>query len=187
MNNNKIYRYPSHLQIKFPEGLENIEFLKEIDGFNYLSIRRKKGCKIVLPNEFEKTKLPQSFLEEIRKRYYDEIEQLRKKSQFQNIIYNDTELSASQIARNNMMAIISIADSAKATHYWKDVTEKKYKYTINDFKQILQIISTRDSNLYYIEAKIREEIDLKLSPSSLQSVELDGLWKKYETSINKNK
>lgn len=187
MNNNKIYRYPAHLQISFPEGLENIDFLEEIEGFNYLSIRRKKGCTITLPNEFKKTKLPKSFLEKIRKKYYNQSEDLRKKYQFQNLFYKNIELSASQMARSNIMTIISIEDDLENIHYWKDVKEKEYKFTINDFKEILKIISNRDSKLYHAEAEIKKEIKLKINQSSLQPFDLDCSWQKYANSIYKIK
>lgn len=179
-NINKVYRYPSEIEIKFPEGLAEIKFLKEIDGFNYLSIKQNDDAIIDLPTEFEEAELPENFLQEIRQEQYEQAESLRKHQQSQNIIYNEIELSASKTARQNINSIISINDELELNHYWKDVNENPQTFTINDFKEILKIISNRDSKLYYIEAQVRKDIDLKLSKTSIQEFNLNDSWQYHE-------
>ena len=184
-NINKIYCYPAQSQIKFPEGLDEISYIKEIAGFNYLSIRQGSDTIINLPPEFIEAKLPENFLEEIRQKQYDKAEILRKKYQFQNIIYDDIKLSASQMVRQNMLGII-ISNRSSSNHYWKDIEENYQQFTIDDFKKILKIISNRDSKLYYIEAQVKKEIDAKLTPNSLQIFDIDSSWKDHEKSYLKN-
>ena len=179
-NINKLYRYPSEIQIKFPEGLAEIRFLKEIDGFNYLSIKQNDDEVVDLPEEFEEAELPVDYLKEIRQEQYEAAESLRKNYQFKTIIYKDIKLSASQVARQNILSIILVQDASVSDIYWKDIQENPQIFTINDFKEILKIISTRDSKLYYIEAQITKEIDLKLSSSSLQPFDLDFSWQSHE-------
>lgn len=185
-NINKVYRYPSEIQINFPEGLAEIKFLKEIDGFNYLSIRKNDDEFIDLPEEFEEAELPEDFLQEIRQEQYKKAEALRKDKQFQNIIYNEIELSASKTARQNINSIISINDDLELNYYWKDISENPQTFTINDFKEILKIISNRDSKLYYIEAQVRKDIDLKLSKTSIQEFNLDDSWQYHEEGYQIN-
>jgi hypothetical protein len=179
-NINKIYCYPTKLQINFPEGLGEIRFLKEIDGFNYLSIKQSDDKIIDLPEEFEEVKLPENFLKEIRQEQYKMAETLRKDHQFKNMIYNDIELSASQMARQNMLGIILAQDGSATDLYWKDIQENSQTFAINDFKEILKIISNRDTKLYYIEAQVKKEVDLKLSSSSLQPFNLNSSWQNHE-------
>lgn len=185
-NINKVYRYPSEIQIKFPEGLAEIRFLKEIDGFNYLSIKQNDNEIIDLPEGFEEAELPENFLKEIRQEQYKIAEALRKDYQFKTIIYSDIELSASQMARQNILGIILSQDGLENDLYWKDVKENPQTFTINDFKEILKIISNRDTKLYYIEAQVKKEIDLKLSSSSLWPFDLNSSWQNYEEAYSQN-
>ena len=185
-NINKVYCYPSDLQIKFPEGLAEIRFLKEIDGFNYLSIKQNDNEVIDLPEEFEEAELPADYLKEIRQEQYEMAEALRKDYQFKTIIYNDIELSASQIVRQNILGIILSQDDLENDLYWKDIKENSQTFAINDFKEILKIISNRDTKLYYIEAQVKKEIDLKLSSSSLQPFDLNFSWQNHEEAYSQN-
>ena len=107
-------------------------------------------------------------------------EALRKDYQFKAIIYNDIELSASQMARQNMLGIILPQDGLENDLYWKDIKENPQTFAINDLKEILKIISNRDTKLYYIEAQVKKEIDLKLSSSSLQTFDLNSSWQNHE-------
>ena len=166
--------------MKFPEGLAEIRFLKEIDGFNYLSIKQNDDEFINLPEEFEEAELPEIFLKEIRQEQYEMAEALRKDYKFKAIIYNDIELSASQMARQNMLGIILPQDGLENDLYWKDIKENPQTFAINDLKEILKIISNRDTKLYYIEAQVKKEIDLKLSSSSLQTFDLNSSWQNHE-------
>ena len=105
--------------MKFPEGLAEIRFLKEIDGFNYLSIKQNDDEFINLPEEFEEAELQEIFLKEIRQEQYEMAEALRKDYQFKAIIYNDIELSASQMARQNMLGIILPQDGLENDSFSK--------------------------------------------------------------------
>ena len=184
-NINKVYRYPSELQLKFPEGLSEIRFLSEIDGFNYLSVKQNEDNDITLPDEFEEAELPETFLKEARQEQYEKAESLRKNYQFENVIYNDIELSASQMARQNMLGVV-LSGELDSSYYWKDIKENPQEFTMDDFKEILKIISNRDRKLYYIEAQVKKEIDAKLSPNSLQLFDADSSWKNHEEAYLKN-
>ena len=188
----KIYRYSSNLQIAFPEGLENIRFLKEIEGFNYISVTKDKKSKILLPVEFEEASLPEDFLEEKRQEKYAKIEDLRKDLQFQNISYQDGEFSASQMARQNMIGIIMLeivatGNTQSETYYWQDNKEKPYQFNRDDFKNITNEISLRDSKLYFIEAEIRSIIKNETDIDSLESFDVASTWNVWEEKYKKSK
>ena len=154
-----IYRYPSNLELNFPEGLEVITFIKEIDGFNYLFVKNAQDGGISLPEEFEASELPNDFLQKLKTEKYQEIEDLRKEFQFKNIIYQDNEFATSQMARQNILGAIKILENSPqgATHYWKDVDEMPYQFSLIDFNEILKLISTRDTKFYSIEAQVKNE------------------------------
>lgn len=177
---NKIYRYPAYLQIKFPEGLQEVKFIKEIDGFNYLFIKRYKDCKINLPEQFEQADLPEEFLQKIKQEKYQEIEVLRKNLQFKNIIYQNTEYSASQMARQNIVGIITTSGNSSDKYYWKDVKGNAHQLSINDFKEILQIISSRDSKIYELEESARNTLNIIVKSNPLDSIGVFELWEKCE-------
>jgi hypothetical protein len=170
----------------FPEGLAEIRFLKEIDGFNYLSIKQNDNEIIDLPEEFEEAELPKDFLQEVRQEQYEKAETLRKDYQFKTIIYNDIELSASQMARQNILGIILAQEGSVSDLYWKDIKENPQTFAINDFREILKIISNRDTKLYCIEAQVKQEIDLKLSLSSLQPFDLKFSWQNHEEAYSQS-
>lgn len=174
-----IYRYAADLEIRFPEGLEEIKFIAEIDGFNYLSIKQNQVAVIALPLEFEESELPADFLSEIRQEKYDKVEALRKDYQFQNITHNEVELSASIMARQNILGKISTIIDPEAKCYWKDVNEAPLEFVLADFKEMIKIISDRDTKFYYVEAEVRKEIDEKLSSTSLQEIDLDLSWQNH--------
>ena len=79
-----------------------------------------------------------------------------------------------------MLGIILSQNGLENDLYWKDVKENPQTFTVNDFKEILKIISNRDTKLYYIEAQVKKEADLKLSSSSLQPFDLNSSWQNHE-------
>ena len=189
----KIYRYPSDLEVKFPEGLDEIRFLKQIDGFNYLSVKKDKKSKIKLPSNFEESELPEIFLEEKRQEKYAKIENKRKELQFQEISYQDGKFSASQVARQNMMGIIlleimSIIQNSKSdSYYWQDVNGNPYQFSRDDFKDMMREISSRDSRLYFIEAEAKNSIKNEADLDSLESLDIESAWKQEDEKYKKLK
>lgn len=189
----KIYRYPSDLEVKFPEGLDEIRFLKQIDGFNYLSVKKDKKSKIKLPSNFEESELPEIFLEEKRQEKYAKIENKRKELQFQEISYQDGKFSASQVARQNMMGIIlleimSIIQNSKSdSYYWQDVNGNPYQFSRDDFKDMMREISSRDSRLYFIEAEAKNSIKNEADLDSLESLDIESAWNQEDEKYKKLK
>lgn len=189
----KIYRYPSDLEVKFPEGLEEIKFLNQIDGFNYLSVKKDKKSKIKLPVEFEESELPENFLEEKRQEKYATIESKRKELQFQEISYQDGKFSASQGARQNMMGIIlleimSIIQNSKSdSYYWQDINGNPYQFSRDDFKEMMKEISSRDSRLYFIEAEAKNSIKNEKNLDSLESFDIENTWNQEDEKYQKLK
>lgn len=176
-SNNKIYRYPSSLQLLFPEGLEEIRFLRELAGFNYLSVINAK--KIELPKEFEEIELPKELLEELRQKKYGEAELLRKQLQFVPITYQNASFSASLMARQNMIGVVAILSNSadKSNHYWRDENDKAYEFALGDFSNMLKIISARDTELYSTETQIRELVRNETNLSALENLKVSDLWK----------
>jgi len=115
---------------------------------------------------------------------YNESEFLRKYYQFQTINYQGLEFSTSQMARQNMLSILNVNESSDSKHYWKDVQEKAQEFTLENFKEILKIISDRDSKLYYIEAQINAEITLNTDPVIIEKINIKDLWKSYEDNYS---
>ena len=189
----KIYRYPANLEMSFPEGLEEIRFLKEIDGFNYLLVKKDKKSKIKLPKEFEESSLPDSFLEEKRQAKYAKIESKRKELQFQEISHQNEKFSASQTARQNMTGIIlleimSIIQNSKSdSYYWQDINGNPYQFSRDDFKDMLREISSRDSRLYFIEAEAKNIIKNETDLDSLESLDIESTWNQEDEKYQKLK
>lgn len=183
----KTYRYPSNLQIGFPEGLEEIKFLRGIDGFNYLSVKNAKKSKISLPTEFEETAIPEEFLEEKRLVKYTEVEAMRKELQFQSTEYNGVKLSTSQMARQNMLEVIELLrNSDQETHYWQDIKGDSQQFNREDFRKILSMISLRDSKFYFVEAEIRKIIKSSSDIDFLELLNIKSLWDEQEQKYNKS-
>ena len=116
---------------------------------------------------------------------YNESEFLRKYYQFQTINYQDLEFSNSQMARQNMLSISNVNDTPDSKHYWKDITEKAQELTLGDFKEIVRIISARDSKLYYIEAQINAKISLNKDSTAVKKLNIKDLWEYYENNYLK--
>lgn len=112
----------------------------------------------------------------------NEVETLRKSYQFKSISYEGSEFSASQMARQNITAILAESDLS-GTHYWKDINETAFDFSLDDFKAISKLISQRDSKLYYIEAQIINEIEA-LDLASIQSLNLADSWQEHEENYS---
>lgn len=177
-----VYRYPANLEPRFPEGLEEIKFIKEIDGFNYLFVRNSADSGIGLPEEFEESQLPNDFLQKLKNEKYQEIEDLRKEFQFKNISYQGNEFATSQMARQNILGAIKILEKSTtdATHYWKDINEAPYQFSLADFNEILKLITVRDTKFYYIEAEVKNAAGLSLRSQLASSIDVKSLWQQYE-------
>lgn len=177
-----IYRYPSNLELIFPEGLEEISFITEIDGFNYLFVKNVENSQIILPEEFEISQLPQDFLQKLKKGKYQEIEDFRKELQFKNILYQDDWFSASQMARQNILGAISVLiNSTLGTkYYWKDIDEASYQFSLDDFNELLKLITERDTKLYFIEAGVKIETETALKSQLASSIDIKSLWQQHE-------
>ncbi len=186
-NINKVYRYPSELQLKFPEGLSEIKFLSEIDGFNYLSIRQNDDNEISLPIEFEETKTPEILLTKIRKKKQDEVEAFRKELQFKAISYQEVEISTSQMARQNILSMIATPSSSKIKYYWRDNKRKNQNFNLNNFQEIISLISSRDTKLYYIEGEIKNLIDDIDDIRILEELKISDLWQEEEIKYQEPK
>lgn len=110
----------------------------------------------------------------------NEVELLRKSYQFQPISYQGSEFSTSQMARQNITAIL-VENSFSENHYWKDINETAFDFTLDDFKAISKLISGRDTKLYYIEAQIINEIK-SLDLASIQSLNIIDSWQIHEAN-----
>ena len=126
-----------------------------------------------------------TLLERAKIKKYNESEFLRKFYQFQTINYQGLEFSTSQMARQNMLSILNVNDAPDSKHYWKDITEKAQELTLSDFKEILRIVSARDSKLYYIEAQINAEISLNKDSAAVEKLNIKDLWEYYENNYLK--
>jgi hypothetical protein len=115
----------------------------------------------------------------------NEVKFLRKSYQFQTINYQGFELSTSQMARQNMLSILNANEPSNSKYYWQDEAGKAQSFTLDNFKEILKNISTRDSKLYYIEAQINAEISLNNNPAAIEKLNIKELWKSYEDNYSK--
>lgn len=184
----KIYRYPSDLEVKFPEGLDEIRFLREKDGFNYLSVKNSSENPIALPLEFEEAVFPEELLEAERQKRYLEAELIRKERQFQTITHGDISFSASQMARQNMLGVIEIIRNSPSheTRYWQDLSKETHHLNCEDFRSILNAISLRDTALYYVEAEIRKIIQSSSDINFLEGLNIKNLWDEQEQKYNES-
>ena len=110
----------------------------------------------------------------------NEVELLRKSYQFQPISYQGSKFSTSQMARQNITAILA-ENNLSESHYWKDINETAFDFTLDDFKSISKLISGRDTKLYYIEAQIINEIK-SLDLASIQSLNIIDSWQIHEAN-----
>ena len=121
-------------------------------------------------------------LEEIKKQKYQQIEFLRKYKQFLPISYKNSEFSTSQLARQNMLGIIAWLDKQpfSTKHFWRDIEDKSFNFSLKDFKNIMSAIIKRDTEFYYIEGKIRNNLNSYSKVEDLIEFEPNNLWSEYE-------
>mgnify|MGYP003553641875 CR=1 FL=1 len=186
MTTKKIYRYKARLQVAFPEGLTEIKFIDEIDGFNYLLVTDSSENQTTLPSEFEEAELPNEFLKSKRNRKYSEAESHRKDQQFRPVTYQSKKFSTSQIARQNILEAIEVMrDSASsASCYWQDVDGNACQLSYSDFKNLLKEILARDSKFYFIEAEIKNSVKSTSEITSLESLNVQNLWDEQMQKYN---
>lgn len=165
---------------------------KTIDGSPYIEITNEehqsnlsKAMCVIDGVYQEYTKPEAELLTEARNLKYKEVEQLRKSLQFQPILYQGSKFSASQMARQNMLSILNANEPSNSKYYWQDESGKKQSFTLDNFKEILKNISTRDSKLYYIEAQVNAEISLNNNPTAIEKLNIKELWKSYEDNYSK--
>ena len=182
----KIYRYKARLQLAFPEGLTEIKFIDEIDGFNYLLVTGSSENQILLPVEFEEAELPDEFLKSKRNQKYIEAELYRKDRQFQPIEYQSKKFSTSHIARQNILEVIEVMrDSSSGTScYWQDADGNACQLSYSDFKNLLKEILARDSKFYFIEAEIKNSVKSASEITSLESLNVQSLWDEQMQKYN---
>jgi hypothetical protein len=165
---------------------------KTIDGSPYIEITNEEHqsnlSKImcVIDGIYQEyIKAEAELLTEARNLKYREVEQLRKSLQFKFVSYQGSDFSASQMARQNMLSILNANEPSNSKYYWQDETGKAQSFTLDNFKEILKNISTRDSKLYYIEAQINTEISLNNNPAAIEKLNIKELWKSYEDNYSK--
>ena len=182
----KIYRYKARLQVAFPEGLTEIKFIDEIDGFNYLSVIDSSENQTTLPAEFEEAELPDKFLKSKRNQKYSEAESHRKDRQFQPVTYQSKKFSTSQIARQNILEAIEVMRDAasSASCYWQDADGNACQLGYSDFKNLLKEILARDSKFYFIEAEIKNSVKSTSEITSLESLNVQNLWDEQMQKYN---
>lgn len=182
----KIYRYKAGLQLAFPEGLTEIKFIDEIDGFNYLSVTNSSENQTPLPVEFEEIELPDEFLESKRNQKYLEAELRRKKLQFEPIEHQSKKFSTSQIARQSILEAIEVMrdEDSGSTRYWQDIDGNTCQLGYSDFKNLLKEILARDSKFYFIEAEIKNAVKSTSEITSLESLNVQSLWDEQMQKYN---
>jgi len=122
---------------------------------------------------------PEFGVEEIKSQKYQELEEFRKAQQFQPIQYQNSEFSASEMARQNIMNNILVTSSS-AQKYWLDKNNNSYEFSLKNFKELATLISKRDTKLYSIETEIKNAIKKLRSVKSLAAIIIPDLWHKSE-------
>lgn len=120
-------------------------------------------------------------LQESKKQKYQEAETLRKQYQFQNINYLDSELSTSEIAKQNILGVTMLLSASPSNkHYWRDNKNKPIQLSLTDCQNILKLISVRDTKLYFIEGEIRNLIEATNDLKILETFKIPELWQNQE-------
>jgi len=177
----KIYLSNNNISI---ENLEGKISLKDDADNNGAYIDKWNIAEIEKPTleQLDEISEDKILLNEAKIARNNEVETLRKSYQFQPIFYEGSKFSTSQMARQNITAILAENDLS-GTHYWKDINENAFDFTLDDFKEISKLISQRDSKLYYIEAQIINDIEA-LNLASIQSLNLADSWQEHEDNYS---
>lgn len=125
---------------------------------------------------------PELNAEELKTIKCQEVERFRKLQQFKPVKYKNSEFSASEMARQNILgSIITLSNSAKK--YWRDNSNNSHDFCSNNFKELAEIISQRDTELYLIETELKTKINKSRSVKTLESLKVDELWKSKAEKI----
>ena len=125
---------------------------------------------------------PELNSEELKIIKFQEVESFRKLQQFKPVKYKNSEFSASEMARQNILgSIVTLSNSTKK--YWRDNDNNPHNFCSKNFKELAEIISQRDTELYLTEAEIKTKINKSRSVKTLTSLKIDELWKSKTEKI----
>jgi len=149
-------------------------------GENWLLENRQEEEIKISPTEEE-------LLKQAKEDRCNEAEILRKNQQLQPILYQDSQFSSSQMARQNILSfMVTLKDNPEVKCYWRDNNDNACQFNLSDFSKILKIILLRDGKLYFIETEIRKIIKKSSDLDSLKSLNLEALWSKQEKKYEKS-
>ena len=173
-----IYLMPSNTTDVEPPVCDKNKLCKWT-GENWIQENRQEESEIKPTTE--------ELLKQAKNAKYNEAEILRKNQQLQPVTYQESQFSASQMARQNILSFIAILGSMPDVKcYWRDNSDNAYQFNLNDFNQILKTILLRDSTLYFVETEIRKIIKKSSDLDSLKSLNLEALWSKQEKKYEKS-
>ena len=177
----KIKIYLANNNVSVEDLTRKIIFKEDVDE-NGAYINEWNIAEIERPTQEQLDEISEDdiLLNDAKNTKNNEVELLRKSYQFQPISYQGSEFSTSQMARQNITAIL-VENSFSENHYWKDINETAFDFTLDDFKAISKLISGRDTKLYYIEAQIINEIK-SLDLASIQSLNIIDSWQIHEAN-----
>lgn len=125
---------------------------------------------------------PELSAEELKTIKCQEVESFRKSQQFKPVKYKNSEFSASEMARQNILgSIVTLSNSTKK--YWRDNGNNSHNFCSKNFKELAEIISQRDTELYLIETELKTKINKSRSVKALESLKVDELWKSKAEKI----
>lgn len=137
--------------------------------------------------ESETKPTEEELLKQAKEDRCNEAEMLRKNQQLQPILYQESQFSTSQMARQNILSFIAtLKDTPDVKCYWRDDSDNAYQFNLSDFSEILKIILLRDGKLYFVETEIRKIIKRSSDLDSLRSLNLEALWHKQEKKYEKS-
>ena len=125
---------------------------------------------------------PELSAEELKTIKCQELENFRKLQQFKPVKYKNSEFSASEMARQNILgSIVTLSNSTKK--YWRDNSNNSHNFCSKNFKELAELISQRDTELYLIETELKTKINKSRSVKALESLKVDELWKSKAEKI----
>jgi hypothetical protein len=82
---------------------------------------------------------------------------------------------------NWLITLTGVNDQQK----WIDVSDKSHDMNLNNLKEILRLIITRDSKLYQIENQIISSLE-ELNLRQLESLDVVKIWNEKEVKYSNN-
>jgi hypothetical protein len=144
------------LVLELPEGIEIKKSLSE----------EEKAALGVIPLE--------TYLNELRKVKYAEIEAKRKELQYANVPFNATELYATIGARSNLLNAYYLSkDTVETVVQWLDVNDNLITLTIEELLSIIQTLRSRDQTLYYTEAQMKKTLQSCTTADEIRKFEIN--------------